>query len=81
MYPFVRQQSDGTKSSGSRRANENHDPSLIAQLQETGNGRMGRSEGAKEGREHLPADMRLDREVCMEQGMAVECKSRRVCVM
>jgi hypothetical protein len=52
MYPFVRQQSDGTISAGSRRAIENHDPSLIAQ--ETGSGsRMGRSEGAKEGRESI----------------------------
>lgn len=79
MYPFVRQQSDGTISAGSRRANENHDPSLIAQ--EAGSGRMGRSEGSREGREHLPADMRLDRELRMEQGMVVECKSRRVCAM
>jgi len=54
MYPFVRQQSDGTISAGSRRANENHGLSLIAQW--TGSDRRKRRAREK----HLPADMRLD---------------------
>ena len=58
MYPFVRQQSDGTISAGSRRANENHGLSLIAQ-----SGRVPTEGRGREKEEHLPADVRLDRKV------------------
>lgn len=51
-------------SAGSRRANESHGPSRKSQR----SGRIA-TEGGRGREEHLPADMRLDRELRMEQGM------------